>query len=144
MQNEIRRELILPADPQTVWNKAFATAEALLTWFPEDLTGTFEIGQTFQMIWDQHNCECRLIEYNAPYSLAYQWHPGDSVPLNHHPESELTTVTFTLEPHLEGTKLTMVETGFANIPVSRHERVLGENEGGWTSELNELKTTYGN
>ena len=52
-------------------------------------------------------------------------------------EETLTLVTFQLEDAGSGTRLTVVETGFASLPagVGSYE----ENSSGWTYELNELK-----
>ncbi len=45
---------------------------------------------------------------------------------------------FTLEPTDAGTTLTMVESGFAQLPDEGHKAAFSGNTRGWTNELGEL------
>ena len=45
---------------------------------------------------------------------------------------------FTLEPVGAGTRLTVVETGFAQLTDDAHGKAFGGNTNGWQSELDEL------
>jgi uncharacterized protein YndB with AHSA1/START domain len=48
-------------------------------------------------------------------------------------------VEFTLEPTSAGTTLTMVETGFGQLPdAGEHKQAYSGNTDGWTHELGEL------
>ena len=49
-----------------------------------------------------------------------------------------TYVEFTLTPAGRGTRLTVVESGFAQLPEDIHRDALGGNTEGWASELGEL------
>src|SRR5712692_9618686 len=49
-----------------------------------------------------------------------------------------TYVEFTLEPVAEGTRLTVVESGFAQLPDDLYSGAYGGNVEGWQSELGEL------
>jgi uncharacterized protein YndB with AHSA1/START domain len=49
-----------------------------------------------------------------------------------------TYVEFTLEPAGSGTRLTVVETGFAQLPDDLHHEAYNGNTKGWASELGEL------
>ncbi|MFM9872598.1 MAG: SRPBCC domain-containing protein [Fimbriimonadaceae bacterium] len=142
MQDTITKELVLPADPNTVWEKSFSSPEALASWFPERVEVEFTPGATGFFSWGEHRCEVRIVTTEPPTTFAYQWHPGDTFKLEDHPESELTTVTFTIEPHPQGTKVTMIESGFANISESRHANAIKENTNGWTEELAKLSEAY--
>lgn len=57
--------------------------------------------------------------------------PGNNVPLL----AESTRVEFLLEPVAEGTQLTIIESGFENIPLGRRARVFEGNSGGWAHQL---------
>ncbi len=46
-----------------------------------------------------------------------------------------TLVTLTLEEIPEGTRLTVVESGFDRIPAARRAEALRMNEGGWAEQL---------
>lgn len=139
----ITRILVLPADPMTVWNKSFATPEALSSWFPDSVEGDFVIGESFFLIWGKQRCEARLTRFEPGKALAYQWHPGIDCELQAFPLEELTTVTFILTAHPEGTEVTLTEAGFENIPANRRGTSMGENSSGWDSELPKLAQQYG-
>ena len=49
-----------------------------------------------------------------------------------------TYVEFTLEPAGAGTRLRVVETGFAQLPEDSHRKVYDGHVQGWASELGEL------
>ena len=49
-----------------------------------------------------------------------------------------TYVEFTLEPAGGGTRLTVVETGFAQLPEDTYRKVYDGHVQGWASELGEL------
>ena len=49
-----------------------------------------------------------------------------------------TYVEFTLEPFAAGTRLTVVESGFAQLPEDAHSASFDGNTRGWASELGEL------
>ena len=44
-----------------------------------------------------------------------------------------------LEPIQEGTRLTIVESGFDRLPAHRRERAFRMNEGGWTGQAENLR-----
>ena len=45
----------------------------------------------------------------------------------------------TLEPVAEGTRLTIVESGFDRVPAHRRTRALRMNEGGWAAQADNLR-----
>jgi uncharacterized protein YndB with AHSA1/START domain len=49
-----------------------------------------------------------------------------------------TYVEFTLDPTPSGTRLTVVETGFAQLPDDEHKVAWGGNTDGWAAKLDEL------
>lgn len=138
----IERELLLPAGPDEVWRRSFGSPDALSSWFPEKVEGQFAVGESFFLVWGEHRCEALLVELEEAKALAYQWHPGDAHMIDDLPREELTTVRFTLEPCDEGTRVTMVESGFAKIAEARREWALGQNTGGWDEELAKLPKGY--
>jgi hypothetical protein len=54
------------------------------------------------------------------------------------PDPRRTYVDFTLEPVNSGTRLTVVENGFAQLPEDAHHTAYEGNVTGWASELDEL------
>ncbi len=140
--DSISRSVFVNAAPVVVWERSFATPAALASWFPDRIEGEFVLGQTFALIWGEHRCEARLVEIVPCQSLAYQWHPGDTFTLDALPESELTTVRFTLAESSGGTTITVVETGFSKIAESRAAFAFEQNNAGWDEELPKLSRSY--
>ena len=147
VSNKIERIAVLPATPDVVWEKSFSSPEAMMSWFPDKLEGELVEGKNFFLIWEQHRCECRMIVFKKAECLEFKWHPGVSVELTGFPEEELTTVTFTFEKAQTksgqpGTKVTMIETGFAKVGKKRRQAVFEANNGGWNIEMAKLPKGY--
>ena len=139
-QNEIRSEMLLKASVDKVWD-ALTTHEGWIGWFSYGVEGKFAEGELLTLDFGPYGDCFALVSTMDPKSVfAYQWHPGSGAEIDTHDRSELTTVCFTLEPVADGTKLTMVESGFMNIPEPRRASAFADNDGGWKSELPKLVT----
>lgn len=134
-ENEIRCEMTLKAPVEKVWS-ALTTPEGWTGWFSQGVKGKFAVGETLTLDFGPYGeCFALVAEMDPMTNFAYRWHPGEDCPIDKYPESEMTTVRFTLEPAAAGTKLTMVESGFAGLPLDRRASALNANTGGWKSEL---------
>jgi uncharacterized protein YndB with AHSA1/START domain len=78
--------------------------------------------------------ELRVERVEEPTVFGFTW------PVNGLPEDDprRTYVEFTLEPAGAGTRLTVVETGFAQLPEDTYRKVYDGHVHGWASELGEL------
>lgn len=81
----------------------------------------------------------RVEKVDPPTYLAYRWasaFPGEELR-----EDNSTLVEFTLTPEGDGTRLRVVESGFARLAGSEELRnkALKDNTGGWPLELDALK-----
>jgi len=133
-ENEIRCEMHLKASVDKVWD-ALTTHDGWTGWFSYGVQGKFEVGETLTLDFGPYGEALALVsEMDPKTTFGYRWHPGEGTPNDSNPE-EMTTVRFTLEPVSDGTKLTMVETGFANVPEARRASAFEANTGGWNSEL---------
>ncbi|WP_446225288.1 SRPBCC domain-containing protein [Nocardia sp. IBHARD005] len=123
------------AHPQEkVW-AAITTAEGLASWFGNTAEIDLRPGGAMRMTWKEgFAADIRVERVEAPSVFGYTW------PINGLPDDDprRTYVEFTLEPAGEGTRLTVVETGFAQLPDSAHKEAFEGNIGGWKSELGEL------
>ena len=132
--DRIERTVELAHPPAAVW-AALTTAEGLGTWFGNEATIDLRPGGSARMRWTSGD-EARLrIEYvEEPRVFAFTWHiyglPED--------DPRRTYVEFTLEPAGTGTRLTVVETGFAQLPEDAHRTAYDGNTDGWAKELAEL------
>jgi uncharacterized protein YndB with AHSA1/START domain len=132
--DRIERTLRLNQPPERVW-EALTTAEGLGTWFGNRAEVDLRVGGQAKLIWDSGDTATLAIERLEPHRVfAYTW------PIAGLPDSDprRTYVEFTLEPTDTGTTLTVVESGFAQLPDDEHRTVYSDHDEGWTSELGEL------
>jgi uncharacterized protein YndB with AHSA1/START domain len=134
--DRIERVVEIAHPPSTVWT-ALTTAEGLGSWFGEEATIDLRPGGTARMSWsDGATAEMRIERVEEPRVFGYTWHvyglPDD--------DPRRTYVEFTLEPDGAGTRLTVVESGFAQLPDDAHDKAFGGNVNGWAKELGELVT----
>jgi uncharacterized protein YndB with AHSA1/START domain len=132
--DRIERTIDLAQPPATVWT-ALTTAEGLGTWFGNEATIDLRPGGAAKLRWDAgHTASLRIERVEEPKVFAYTWGiyglPED--------DPRRTYVEFTLEPSGAGTRLTVVETGFAQLPDDAHRTTYEGNVQGWKSELGEL------
>jgi uncharacterized protein YndB with AHSA1/START domain len=134
--NTITRTLDLPHPQSKVW-AALTTIDGLTGWFGSHAEGEVAPGQDVHMRWEQYDAEQTLaIKVVDPMSLfAYCWGISGA------PEGDLrrTYVEFALEPGGSGTRLTVTESGFAQLPDEWLESSYQGNTEGWRSELSELE-----
>jgi uncharacterized protein YndB with AHSA1/START domain len=131
--DSIEREVILPVPPARVWT-ALTRADQLGAWFGTQASIDLRPGGEVVFTWDgstgPRGTSRGVIEAVEPtHRFAFRWqaNPG---------EPPMTLVEFTLELHPAGTRLQVVESGFASLPpeLRTHE---GHVEG-WQRELGDL------
>ncbi|WP_117209360.1 SRPBCC domain-containing protein [Allorhizocola rhizosphaerae] len=133
--DRIERTLQLTQSPERVW-QALTTAEGLGTWFGNSAEVDLRVGGLAKIRWDSGDTATLTIErLEPPRVFGYTWG------IYGLPEGDprRTYVEFTLEPNDSGTTLTMVESGFAQLPEDAgYKPAFAANTEGWTSELGEL------
>src|SRR6478735_9231356 len=132
--NHIERTMDLAHSPTKVW-AALTTAEGLASWFGNDATIDLRPGGSARMTWAEgYTADMRVERVEEPSVFGYTWHI-DGLPDD---DPRRTYVEFTLEPTGAGTRLTVVETGFAQLPEDTYRKVYDGHVHGWASELGEL------
>ncbi len=132
--DRIERTVELAQPPERVW-AALTTAEGLGTWFGNRAEVDLRVGGSAKLAWDSGDTATLTIErVEPPRVFAYTW------PVHGLPDTDprRTYVEFTLAPNGTGTTLTMVESGFAQLPDAEHKAAFPGNTQGWTNELGEL------
>ena len=132
--DRIERTVELAHPPATVW-AALTTAEGLASWFGQHVTIDLRRGGSAQMTWASgERADMRIERVEEPTVFGFTWHiyglPDD--------DPRRTYVEFTLEPLGAGTRLRVVESGFAQLPDDAHRKAYEGNTKGWASELGEL------
>lgn len=164
MSDRIEKQVIVRAPVRRVF-RAIADADEFGRWFGFTLDGPFVEGKpvtgTFRGELDEaaimaaqarmgvEPSKLRLPARDAVFCtverieperyFAFRWVPF-GVDAAADPANEPTTlVEFLLEPVPEGTRLTIVESGFDQVPAHRRARALRMNEGGWAVQAERVR-----
>ena len=132
--DRIERTVQIAHPPATVW-EALTTAEGLGAWFGDEATLDLRPGGPGRMTWTSgEHTDFRVERVEEPTVFGFTWQvfgmPDD--------DPRRTYVEFTLEPNGTGTRLTVVETGFAQLPEGVFRKAYEGNVTGWALELGEL------
>ena len=132
--DRIERTMQLAHPPSVVW-AALTTAEGLGTWFGNRATVDLRPGGAASLTWTGGpTVELRVERVEEPRVFGFTW------PVNGLSDDDprRTYVEFTLEPVGAGTRLTVVETGFAQLPRDVYHKAYDSHVEGWANELGEL------
>ncbi len=167
--DRIEKRVILRAPISRVW-QAIAGAKEFGRWFGINLDGEFVVGKPITGTFSAGFNEAAIHEYQRKLGLppskvklpdknlvfctveriepeeyfSFRWIPY-GIDADVDPESEPTTlVEFRLVKAVEGTLLTIVESGFDRVPAHRRERAFRMNEAGWTAQAESIRNNIGN
>jgi uncharacterized protein YndB with AHSA1/START domain len=109
VKDPIRREVVISASPETVWEALTDTGE-LAAWFGADADLDVRPGGPVRFRWaDGTERRGLVIDVDAPRRLAFRWRelrrsPGGLT------VADASVVVFTLEPEDDATRVTVTET----------------------------------
>lgn len=139
--DRIERDVVIDAPMERVWG-LITQAEHLGTWFA-DAGADIDLreGGELELRWEKHGTSRGRIErVDEPTAFAFRWapfeDPGGDEPVN----GNSTLVEFTLVAEGEGTRVRVVESGFASLDTSPDQQAknVAGNSRGWTQELGDL------
>ena len=82
----------------------------------------------------------RVVErLDSEHYFAYRWHPYAIDPVVDYSKEPTTLVEFRLEDAAGGTVLTLTESGFDRIPLSRRADAFRMNDNGWSEQLKNIE-----
>ena len=142
--DRIERSVQIDAPRSRVW-RALANAEEFGNWFGANLKGqAFAPGQRVQgpitIAGYEHVVFDVVIERIQPEQLlSYRWHPYAVDSAVDYSKEQRTLVTFTLKDAGEGTLLTVVESGFDNVPPGRRLEAFRMNSRGWEGQMRNIQ-----
>ena len=138
--DRIERDTLIAAPPERVWS-VITEAEHLAGWFaPAGAEIDLRPGGELLLRWETMPASRGRVEVVEPPSrFAFRWtahHAAGEEP----GEGNSTRVEFTLTPEADGTRLRVVETGFAGLAASDAERAdnHAKNVRGWTTKTAEI------
>jgi uncharacterized protein YndB with AHSA1/START domain len=138
--DRIEKVSVMKAPRSRVW-RAVADADGFGEWFGLKFDSPFTPGaQVDGRITTEGDYADKpvtiVVERIEPEHLfSYRWHPyavDDAVDYSAEP---MTLVEFRLDEVPDGTRLTVVESGFDQIPAARRAEALKMNTGGWEEQL---------
>ncbi len=136
--DRIEREIVLAAPPERVW-AALTEPDQMAGWFGTRGEIDLRPGGEALFVWEGHETSRSRVEVvEPPRRFAFRWHAEGSDPSLPVEEVASTLVEFTLEAIPEGTRLTLVESGFAALPPDVRDKTRIDNDGGWAEELGDL------
>jgi uncharacterized protein YndB with AHSA1/START domain len=126
-----------------VW-RALTNPVEFGTWFGVKVEGTFAPGARVRgaithkgyehVTWDI------TIERMEPERVfSWRWHPGAVEPGVDYAAEPTTLVVFELEDAAGGTQLTVVESGFDQVPLARRAQAYRMNGEGWTYQVHAIE-----
>lgn len=142
--DRIERSLVVEAPRERVW-RALADAESFGTWFGVDLKGqSFAPGRHVRG--PMTGCGHENVFFDAVIDrveptthFAYRWHPGAIDPAADYGKETPTLVTFTLQDAPGNrTRVTVVESGFDQVPAHRRQEAFRMNDQGWDHQMGNL------
>jgi uncharacterized protein YndB with AHSA1/START domain len=141
--DRIEKRILINAPRSRVW-RAITDAREFGTWFGVKLAGSFAPGQrlTGQITSPgyEHIVMDITVDRVEPERLvSWRWHPNAIEAGRDYSDEPTTLVVFELEEADGGVLLKVVESGFDAIPESRRAEAFRGNEGGWASQVENIK-----
>jgi uncharacterized protein YndB with AHSA1/START domain len=141
--DRIEKRVVLRAGRSRVW-RAIADAKEFGTWFGVRMEEPFREGATIRGQithpgYEHLTMEMFVERIDPEQYFAYRWHPHAVDPATDYSSEPTTLVEFRLEEAGDGTVLTIVESGFDRVPLTRRAEAFHMNEGGWTQQAQNLE-----
>ena len=141
--DRIEKTIVVKAPRPRVW-RALTEAREFGQWFGVDLSGTFVPGQRLQgrithPKYAHVTMEITVERVEPERLVSWRWHPYAVDPGVDYAAEPTTLVEFTLDDAPEGTRLTVVESGFDRIPAGRRAEAYRMNDGGWTVQCENIR-----
>ena len=143
MNNRIEKRIELEAPVSRVW-KALTDHRQFGEWFRVKLEGPFIAGQESRGRITHpgyEHVEWRAVvkEIQPERLFSFTWHPYGIDPKVDYSKETPTLVEFRLEKTPKGALLTLVESGFENVPADRRLEAFRMNDGGWTAQMKNIE-----
>ncbi len=145
--DRIEKKLLLRAPRARVW-RALTDAKEFGKWFQVELAGPFAPGsrvhgKVTHPGYEGLKFEVTVERMEAERVFSWRWHPYAVEPGVDYSKEPTTLVVFELEEVQGGTMLTLVESGFDRIPLSRRADAFRMNEGGWAEQMKNIERHVG-
>jgi uncharacterized protein YndB with AHSA1/START domain len=143
MQDRIEKVVELRAPRARVW-RAISSHEEFGEWFRVVLEGPFVAGQrvsgrVLHPGYEHLKWEAVVETIEPERYFSFRWHPYAVNPEQDYSGEPMTLVEFTLAVTPTGTRLTIVESGFARLPLARRDESFPRNAEGWSIQSENIR-----
>jgi len=140
--DRIEKTIVLRAPRSRVW-RALAHADEFGAWFGVALEGAFSpgaclTGRITAPGYEHVTMGITVEQVDPEHLLSYRWHPYALEPDVDYAHEPTTLVEFHLADVVDGTQLTLVESGFDHIPLTRRATTFRMNDRGWADQITHL------
>ena len=134
----VSRTIIIAASPARVW-EAITKPEHIAKWsaFTPSMDRIAVGGKGAWVLENYGSTPITIEHLDPPIAITYRWGPSGADVVD---SEESTVFRFTLEEIPDGTRLTVVETGFEGIPDVAAQ--LESHRQGWDSQLDALAAHF--
>lgn len=138
-ENRIERSIELKAPLSKVW-KAITDHKEFGQWFGCQFDGPFVVGKTIPgklnfPDFDHMQWAVDVKKMEPERLFSFTWHPYPADPAIDYTKEPPTLVEFKLKSIPGGTLLTVIESGFENIPANRRLEAFRMDTEGWIEQL---------
>ena len=145
--DRIEKQFDVTASRSRVW-RALSDAEEFGTWFGMQVDRPFAQGATvFGRLtmpkYDHITIEMQVTAIEPEHYFAYRWHPAAIDATVDYSVEPMTLVEFRLSESAEGTTISIIESGFDQLPATRRAEAWRMNEGGWNGQGKKLAAYVG-
>jgi uncharacterized protein YndB with AHSA1/START domain len=128
VSDSVTRETVLDLDRDDAW-RAVTDAEQLEHWLADEVEIDLVEGGDLRVRYDDGRERHGTVEeVTEPERVVFRWHPVPDVDLE-------TVVTIELEAAEDGTRVTVVETGFDLLPVASAQACAAVSAWAWEARL---------
>ena len=141
--DRIEKKILLQVPRSRVW-RALTKAEEFGAWFRVKLEGEFAVGRKIQGKitypgYEHLTMDVTVERMDEEKLFSLRWHPYAIDPKVDYSKEPTTLVEFRLEEVAEGTMLTVVESGFDQIPAERRDEAFRMNSQGWAAQVENIR-----
>ena len=141
--DRIEKQIVLRVPRSRVW-KAITDTQEFNTWFGVNLDGRFTVGQSIRgrivnPKYSHVTMEVTVEKMQPETYFSWRWHPAALDPKADYSKEPATLVEFRLDEVPDGTRLTVVESGFDRIPAARRAEAFRLNSGGWEIQVERIR-----
>lgn len=145
--DRIQKEVFLKASITRVW-RALADSAEFGRWFGAEMKGPFVAGarvegRVLYPGYEHMSMDLIIEQMEPPRLFSWRWHPGGAEPGEDFSHEPMTLVVFELAEVDGGTRLTVTETGFDQLPIERRARAWSDNNSGWTEQMENIARHVG-